>query len=386
MPKFQVRFTESTIYSLLLIATLTIARCKGIPSQEPSNELASATDPVERSRNSHSDLPEFKMTKELPDVSRRLTNWLNTCWLQAGIKELEFAHYKATGTGLALSAEHMMMSAMHERYFRIIQGAKVKSAELESGGEMNEVRQLALKYGVMPERTWSQPAKKWGEMAVQLNQVATHYRENFKQDNRRGRDTKPLLAEAEKDFQAVLASYNVHQPEWFMNQGKKTTSLEFARTFIKDAPEDYVLFLAKPQYPTKPTKDSIPTAQNGFLTSWENIETAIINEISQKRSVLLSIYWSETGIQIKNGIMSVTKKPLTGELEGHVVNIVGFRSNDKGRIERIKIENTWGRYEGSAGFYSIAWDDLKEMYMGISIPDGFHYVDSNGMHGEKILN
>jgi hypothetical protein len=326
------------------------------------------------------------MTKELPDVTRRLTNMLNTCWLQAGIKELEFAQYKATGNGIALSAEHMMMAALHERFFRIIQGAKIRSAELESGGEMNEVRQLARIYGVMPEKTWSQPANNWDEIAKKLNSIGAFYRQKFSDHNKRGRDTKPLIAEAEKEYQLVLASFNVHQPKWFMAGGEKTTPLEFARKFAIEVPEDYIILLPKPQYPQKPTKDYLETVQDGFLTSWENIENSIVYEISKKRSVLLSIHWSDKGIKLTNGIMRVVEKPLSGRLEGHVVNIVGYHLNEQGRLDRLKIENTWGRYTGSSGFYSVSWDDLKEMFIGISIPDGFNFVKSQQMRGEKVLD
>jgi hypothetical protein len=378
------QFKNRLRHSILILSLLI--GCRGAQVASPSVISGSETDPVKRSENSKSHLPEFRMTKELPDVSRRLTNWLNTCWLQAGIKELEFAHYKKTGKGLALSAEHMMMSSLHERFYRIIQGAKVISAELESGGEMNEVRQLARRYGVMPEKTWSQPANKWGQMAIELNEIALQYRQKFKEHNIQGKDTKPLLASAESHFKSLLKTYNVHQPTWFMSDGKKTSPLEFAKMFAPEDPEAYVIFLAKPHYPSKPTKEHLQTVQNGFLTSWENIEKAIVNEISSGRSVLLSVNWSDSGIRIKNGIMTVIQKPLVGHLDGHVVNIVGYRLDSKSRIERLKIENTWGRYEGSSGFYSVSWDDLKEMYVGISIPDGFNFATSLDMRGEKVLD
>jgi aminopeptidase C len=71
---------------------------------------------------------------------------------------------------------------------------------------------------------------------------------------------------------------------------------------------------------------------------------------------------------------------------GHVVNIVGYHLNKQGRIDRVKIENTWGRYEGSSGFYSVSWDDLKTMYVAISIPDGFNFANAQKMNGEKLVD
>lgn len=376
--KFTIRF--------MTIVLLSVISCKSTQPASSSRELGTDTDPSNRSRNSQNNLPEFKMTSELPDVTRRLTNILNTCWLQAGVKELEFAQYKKSGNSIALSTEYMMMSALHERFFRIIQGAKIRSAELEAGGEMNEVRQLILRYGIMPEKTWSQPAKDWGEMARKLNAIGAEYRQRFREYNKNGKDTKPLTAAAEQDFQAMLKSYNVHQPTWFMHNGKKTTPREFAKYFANEYPEDYVMFLARSQFPEKPTKEFLQTVQNGFLTSWENIEKSIIYEITQKRSVLLSIHWSNKGIKTTDGIMRVIEKPLTGDLVGHVVNIVGYHLNKQGRIDRVKIENTWGRYEGSSGFYSVSWDDLKTMYVAISIPDGFNFANAQKMNGEKLVD
>ena len=72
------------------------------------------------------------------------------------------------------------------------------------------------------------------------------------------------------------------------------------------------------------------------------------------------------------------------KLVGHVVNIVGYHVNEAGQLDRLKLENTWGRYDGSSGYYSISWKDLKAIYMAISIPDGFSYVHSHDMNGEIL--
>jgi hypothetical protein len=350
--------------------------------------LSSTTDPDERSENSRSDLPEFVMTRELPDVSRRLTNWLNTCWLQAGVKELEVSYYRVMSDGKAMSVEHMLMNSLHDRLFRIVEGAPVRRAELESGGEMNEVRRLAKEYGVVPEATWSQAAKPWGDMAKDLNPQAARLRAKYQRRVESGQPIDDVHKEAEAVFAQILDEHDVHVPNWFMHGETKVTPQSFAKTFLTENDQDYILMLAKSQYPYKPTKKDLLTIQDGYLTTWSNIETAIIDQINQDRSVLLSIYWSHHGIHIKKGVITVDKEKLDppDKLEGHVVNIVGYHLNDSRQLDRIKIENTWGRYEGSAGFYSIAWKDLKTIYMAITIPDGFAYVRANEMNGDIVAD
>jgi hypothetical protein len=350
--------------------------------------LSSSTDPSDRSANSHSDIPEFRMTRELPDVSRRLTNWLNTCWLHAGVKELEIAHFRVKRDGKPLSVEHMLMSSLRDRLFRIVRGAPVRQVELESGGELNEVRRLAREYGVIPEATWSQAAKPWGDMAKDLHPEAARLRAKFQRRVDQGQPVDDVREEAEALFSKTLDEHDVHVPQWFLQDGQKVSPHGFAKSFLPENDQDYILMLPKVHYPTKPSKKELETAQDSYLTSWTNIETAIIDQINQDRSVLLAVYWSEHGISIKKGVVAIDEDALDPpeKLVGHVVNIVGYHLNDTQQVDRVKIENTWGRYEGNSGFYSIAWKDLKTIFMAITIPDGFAYVRSNEMNGDMVID
>jgi hypothetical protein len=326
------------------------------------------------------------MTKELPDVTRRLTNWFNTCWLQAGVKELEFAHFKATGEGKALSAEHMMLAALEDRYLKMINGAAVMTSDLESGGELNEVRQLALKYGIVPESTWSQAIRRdWSTISKDAKQLATLHRSRLRRDST---NRQQILQKAQEDFQQLLEGYGLRKPSWFLLNGERITPRDFAKQLIQPSPPDnHVLFIATPVHGEGVRKQDLPTVQDGFVTSWKNIQAAILHEISQERSVLLSLFWSESAIKITNGIMRVIVKPLPEDkLVGHVVNIVGYRTDAQGRIEQLKLENSWGRYEGASGYYSVSWDDLKEMYQAINVPDGFNFATQRGMQGTKMLD
>jgi hypothetical protein len=395
-------FRQGRLLSVITNTVASIVVASGLVSCGPSHgtifdsrthlqssaAFTSTTDPNERSENSRNDLPEFVMTHELPDVSRRLTNWLNTCWLHAGVKEMEVAYYRVMHDGKPMSVEHMLMNALHDRLFRIVQGAPVRNAELEAGGDMNEVRRLAREYGVIPEATWSQAAKPWGDMAKDLNPAAARLRAKYLRRVENGQPVDDVKEEAENLFTDILDDHDVHVPEWFLHNGAKVTPQAFGKTFLTENDQDYILMLAKAQYPTKPSKEDLATVQDGYLTTWSNIETAIVDQINQERSVLLSIYWSHHGIHIKKGVVTIDKDSLDPpeKLEGHVVNIVGYHLNDSKQLDRLKIENTWGRYEGSAGFYSISWKDLKTIYMAITIPDGFSYVRSSEMKGEVVTD
>ena len=201
--------------------------------------LSSETDPDERTDNSRSHLPEFVMTRELPDVSRRLTNWLNTCWLQAGIKELEISYYRVRRQGKPLSVEHMMMNSLRDRLLRIIEGAPLRTTEFEAGGEMNEARRLAREYGVIPETTWSQAAKPWGDMAKNLKPHSMRLREKYRRRIDVNQPVDDIRQEAEDLFSQTLSEHDVHVPKWFMDGSEKLSPQSFAKTFVSENDQDH---------------------------------------------------------------------------------------------------------------------------------------------------
>ncbi|MEY4632480.1 MAG: hypothetical protein RIQ81_2600, partial [Pseudomonadota bacterium] len=290
----------------LVLAVTALFISTGCQPAESRIPVVSQTDAASKSI---SQPPEFQMTRELPDITRRLTNELSTCWLQAGIKELEMAHYRVTGDVLELSEEFTMMSALHDRFLRIIQGSKIKSVELEGGGEMNEVRRLAVSYGLMPDRTWGQGAKEWGEMAKELNPLAATHREEFRAAIKAGQSTDGVIEDAEAHFSDLLDSYEVHVPTWFRVAGKKTNPVDFAASFASENYRDYVMYVARAHYPRKPTKRELFTDQDSFRTSWENIAETIVSQIDDGRSVLLTIIWSNRVIDVEDGVMRVSGRP-----------------------------------------------------------------------------
>jgi hypothetical protein len=370
---------------LVLAASLICCACQPVFDASTAAAINGSRDPDTRSRNSRSDHPAFAMTRELPDVTRRLTNELNTCWLQAGLKELEMAHYDQTGEAIPLSEEFTMMSALHDRFLRIIQGSRITSVNLESGGEMNEVRRLAVSYGLMPDKTWRQSRKDWGVISKQLNQLAAEHRKTFRDAVDAGHSPDRVVEDAEAHFAELLKDHDVHPPAWFKYNGARTTPAEFARSFATENYRDYAMFIARAHYPTKPDKAKLFTDQDSFRTSWENIAGAIADQIDDGRSVLLTIIWSDRIIAINDGVMTVDGNADHRDNTAHVVNISGYHTDESGRIDRIKIENTWGRYEGSSGYYVISWRDLKKIFVGVSIPDGFAYADAKGMNGDRIV-
>lgn len=375
----------TTTFSRHLIATVAAAMllsagCQPALTSSPIASLDASSSSPEGER------PEFQMTRELPDITRRLTNELNTCWLQAGIKELEMAHYRVTGEALELSEEFTMMSALHDRFLRIIQGSSIKAVELQGGGEMNEVRRLAAGYGLMPDRTWGQAAKAWGEMAKELNPVAAEHRKEFQAAVKAGQSPDGVLEDAESHFAGLLDSYQVHVPTWFRAGGKKTNPIDFAAGFASENYRDYAMYVARAHHPGRLTKRELFTDQDSFRTSWNNIADTIVSQIDGGRSVLLTVIWSSRVIDIEDGVMHVSGQPDRPDDIAHVVNITGYHLDKAGNLDRLKIENSWGRYEGSSGFYAVSWQELKDIFVGVSIPDGFAWADSRDLRGDKIID
>lgn len=329
---------------------------------------------------------EFSMTNELPDITRRLTNYLGTCWLQAGVKELEFSHFRSVGQPRAMSAEHVLQLTTHDRFMRIVEGAYVRKADIESGGELNETRLLVDQGGLIPESTWGQPAQDWRAIASQLNPIAADLRDDYRKAVANGDSTRPVILASEAEFSKIMRRHKVHTPTWFKSRGKKTTPLALARKVAPEDPREFVFVVADELHPGRtPTKQDLLTNQDSFLTDWNTIEKIIIDQIDSKRSVLTAVFWNDRVIKISDdGFLSIPRDNISLNVEGHVVNLVGYHLDRDGQIDRIKIENSWGRYEGRQGFYVADWNDFKKIFDGISVPDGYRYFERNRFRGTPI--
>lgn len=330
----------------------------------------------------------FSMTGELPDITRRLTNYLGTCWLQAGVKELEFSYYRVNGKPRALSTEHVMQLTAQDRFLRIVQGEYIRQADIESGGELNETRRLVDRGGLIPESTWGQAAKDWREIASELNPIAADYRDDFRRVAANGESTRPVIFAAQNEFSAIMKRHQVHTPTWFKNDGKKVTPLDLAHHVAPEHPDEFVFVVPEDDFPKQPpTKMELETSQDAFVTSWENIERMIIDQVDNEASVLAAVFWNDRVIKISDdGFLTIPRDNISLNVDGHVINIVGYHVDRSGHLDRIKIENSWGRYEGRHGFYVADWNDFKKIFDGISIPDGFRYFERRGFTGTRIVD
>ena len=230
-------------YSILLAAQGLIIGCGARESKSLINSASislASDDPLKAS-------PEFNMTRELPDVTRRLTNWLGTCWLEAGIKEMELSYYNDTSGALPLSVEFMLMTALRNRYYRMVQGEYVREADLQAGGELNEVRSLTAKNGVIPETSWGHRPADWARLSKILNPLAGKYREQFRDHERRGTSTSAVLDRASETLDQTLRQFDLKAPERITVNGKSTTPMRFASDSFRGDPAAYILYIAAAQ-------------------------------------------------------------------------------------------------------------------------------------------
>lgn len=337
-----------------------------------------------RTQSSRSDADEFKMTRELPDITRRLLNSLSTCWLQAGVKELEFDYYHDQGQALPLSAEYMMASSLSQRYVRMIEGEPTRYADLQGGGDMNEVRLLTKAFGIIPERSWRYEEYDWSLLSKVLNPIAGRFRETYKDHLRRQIDPQPVLDQAINKLDETLQSYGFDMPKTFVFKGEITTSKDFGSTYFVEDPWEYVLYIPDVASTQDATQETMGTKQDLFRTSWKSIQSGIRYEIDRGQSVLMSVWWPSNVLVDKDGVLRLKRDHYSAKAPGHVLNITGYKLDENGAIERIKFENTWGDTSGHAGFYTISWRDLTFIFDTISVREGYSLAKRLKLDGQII--
>jgi hypothetical protein len=340
--------------------------------------------PIEYSRVFSTSADSFVMTKELPDVTRRLTNWLNTCWLQAGLKELEYDYFATFDKPTSLSVEYMTYASIEERFFRVVYGATLNGADLEAGGEMNEVRRLSMDFGVVTESDWNQKQIDWVSLRPKLRLLAVDYRELYRSVQRRSGDTGPIIKNAQMDFNKIILAEGLLVPQEVMIDHAAKKPQEFANGFSNENPSEYILYLDRAKHDSDLTKSEFGTTQDMFLTSYQNIAKTIIHEIDHARSVQVSIYWADSLIDEKKGVWTVKAGRMPESAVGHVVNITGYHVDDRGQLDRIKIENTWGSDYGRNGFVAADWQQFSHIFEAASIQKGYVVANDLSLPGIPI--
>lgn len=326
---------------------------------------------------------DYKMTEELPDVSRRLTNGIGTCWLHAGLKEMEVAYFKRNKAGLALSIDYAIYTSLKDRYDRLIHGDFVRNADLEAGGELNEARLLAVKYGVIPERSWKPDKIDWRMVADLVNINAANFRKQIKRLKEAGKPIESLEKQANLHFESFMNERDIHPPKKFERGGKTWTPVEFAKTFLNADPDLAILFSTSESSAGVKVKADMPSKQDIFMTDWQSVTAAIVAQIHDKNSLLLSVYWKVKSFEIIGGVLNVIK-PIQSQFEGHVLNIVGYNVGPRGELKWVKLENTWGEGEGLNGFYVVDVASFKALFQAMSVLDGAKLVDKKNLPGKMI--
>ena len=320
------------------------------------------------------------MTVELKDASRRLTNSIGTCWLHAGLKEIELAYFAATHKKMAFSVDYSILQTTRDRFLMQIKGASLIRADLEAGGEVNEARSVAAKYGVYPESLWKNAAVDWRHFANNANNLAAKLKQELK-------DERPLsqksLDRVNAQFDKLVSHAAIAVSTSIKVDGKQTTPVELAASFLKEEPKDYILYGVEASTGVITRKGDMGTRQKILMTDWTGIQTAIKATLERHHSILLSTWWEYEHFRIDQGILTV-KKPLSDKPEGHVVNIVGYSVTDTGQINWVKVENTWGTDEGAHGYYLLSWASFKKVFQTISVENGTKLAKDQNILGTTI--
>lgn len=370
------------------LITLTFGSC-GRPSGQDSFAKAesSPTADVEQVAGVADDIvgakwPNHPMKLELHDVSRRLNNDLSTCWLHSGLKEIEIAHYAFTGKKVSFSIDYSILQTTHHRFLKQVKGSSFVKNDLESGGEVNEARFIAQRYGLVPESEWKNKSIIWRQFADSANESAKKILE-MKQVNSWTNESKEFLAAAELEFKALVSRNEITLPEAVLYNGKNYKPTEIANSFLTIDPSDFTLFGVKESSGDIKTKADMQTKQDIFMTNWKSVQIAIKSILVKRNSVLWSAWIDFDQMSFDNGFMKVTG-PISETPDGHVMNIVGYSLDANGDMNWLKIENTWGSSEGTNGYYLVSWTDFKKMYQAISIPDAKSIIRKENLKGGFI--
>ena len=334
-------------------------------------------------------------TIEVPTTAVKDQCKMGNCWIYGPLSGIESHILRETGQAVDLSEQYLIVMSLLDRAGRAL---AEPGKQVAVGGGYLSAKELIRRHGLLPASVW-QPKVAFetephsGRLMYFLNnRIAQFHLAAAAAPAER----EALLQEAQRDILDLVQVYTGKLPDTteFEFGGKNYANpKEFARAVMpEDVPEKQIangdlipeeLFEKRPQSKKDNMVFGPAVKPDVILENTFQVEKRIVEALRAGRTVPLALSWSREFVDKKTGIMSVQafhvpkgfqpvektyRSSFNIDSGGHQVEIVGVDLNDRGRVRKYKIKNSWGEEAGDAGFYHLYPDYLRHFLRHIVLP------------------
>lgn len=297
-----------------------------------------------------------------------------SCWLHAGLVAWEERFQLNTGRQVELSEDYLIArKIIHQALEKI----REQSGFTKPGYPVKEVDELVRLYGLMPKSAW-RPKVSFGDdpgVAARIHfHVNVIVHNAIVQARKAESGGEPLdLAETERKLKDAVQSFTGAWPEEFEFERKRTTPKRFAGHRGFRPPKAGLRALARKHLPA-----------NQFRV--EYLAERIIDQLERTgQGVPVSLGWEEAFYGRREGILSMaafhdydnrpSMRKLMREIAGgsddqessHALYVVDYELDERGRVVKFLVANSWGPNAGDQGFLHVYWDYFSTYLTGIGV-------------------
>lgn len=335
-------------------------------------------------------------------------NW-GSCWIQAPVAKFEIEVSKKLGQEVNISTDHFYLNIYRSRVIDYFLTSKKKLiSEIGEGGFSVNVDSYARTFGLLPTSVWKPKTAFHDHGNKRI--IQRKIQDLFSEFNTKAKDpelTAEQLSELkdryvkkiDNEFDRMFGK----PPARFEFNGKRYTAQTFYMENRKQGLHDGVVWNVKnraekyknrtytlPKYIRGRVAFDNVRLQN-VTKNLDDLNAQIIKSIDRGRAVGAGFRWAsgesygKEGTQFIDNFTGIMTSPesIVGEKVnprggGHMVLIIGYELDGKGKIKRYKILNSWGHRKGDNGIYHMDVNYFKNFLRGL-------YLNKNDLLGDITL-
>ncbi len=395
--------------SLALALVLTVQPSWALPDPVPSSTGSSSAPQCSDIVAFGEVRPEFKGPKQYDIEIRDIIpvkdqGSIGTCHLHAWSCLLEMKYYNRTGTPIKISAQYLSVMHWQKNALKDLRqladpnfDTKEFKIEVSEGSDSITSFSRIVEFGIVPELEGSWHSAKdftANRLRMKIARALTMRRglllDAINRENIKPEDTmrkrQELIAEAEKDIQAIFQEIVGTFPTEFEYQGVKYTPQSFAKVFFPEIEKPRSRVDIENSNPNDPITESISGSKKPNLNKYSSgmlaAESLMIELLKQGHPIYLSIQAEGMFIDVgPSGVMSVAafnyppnslivdrglRREYELDQQGHAVVIVGVALDELGQPKYWKIKNSWSTKVGAQGYFNMYTDFARNYVKSIT--------------------
>ncbi|KAH3680918.1 hypothetical protein WICMUC_000061 [Wickerhamomyces mucosus] len=334
------------------------------------------------------------------------------CWLFAslnilrilGAKSLQLKEFQLSQTYLffydKLEKANYFLEKIVETYKEDIDSRLIQTlleAPVQDGGQFTMFLNLIEKYGVVPIDIY--PDVYSSTASRKLNELITsklrEFAEILRNDLIQGKDIKQKKLEFIKEIYRILTIFLGEPPksnqefnyEYYDKEKHyksiKSTPLEFLKNYIKFDYSKPISIINDPRNPynSKIKIEHLNNTVNGRDVEYLNVSNEVLTKLivkrikenkpvffgshtpkfmNKKKGIMDIEYFNYQSIGYINNQSKASRVKYHESLMTHAMLITGVNIDSEGKVNRYRVENSWGKDSGIDGYYIMSQKYFEE--------------------------